>query len=78
MSFSRSFAARVSSFGAVLVLSCFGLVSWSSRSVSAWGGSVRPLCWESEGPCLFPSESFVPLVGAGELWSLVFECLRLR
>lgn len=66
--------AVVSSFVAVLVLSLGvrgPLVSWRARSVSAWGGSVRPLCW-SPG-FSFLSGSWVPVVGPRELWSLVLR-----
>ena len=64
--------AVVSSFLAVLVLSCRGLVSWRSRSVSAWGGSVRPLCW-APGFSFFSGSEWVPVVGPRELWSLALR-----
>ncbi len=68
-------AAVVSSFAAVLVLSLGvrgPLVSWSSRSVSAWGGAVRPLCW-APGFSFFSGSASVPVVGPCELWSLVLR-----
>lgn len=64
---------RLASFVAVLFLSLRGLVCWQSRTVSAWGGSVRPSCWVSEGPVVFGrGEPFdAPLVSSRALWLLV-------
>jgi len=68
-------AAVAFSFLAVLVLSLGvrgPLVSWRHRSVSAWGGAVRPLCW-APGFSLFGGSEWVPVVGPRELWSLVLR-----